>query len=63
MQPYQQRVIDEKAELDDKLIRLTQFIIGDVFKDVAVDEQARLTRQCGIMKEYSDVLGERIANF
>ncbi|HIH4784016.1 TPA: crAss001_48 related protein [Morganella morganii] len=34
MQPHQQRVVDEKAELDDKISKLTAFTGGDIFKSI-----------------------------
>ena len=63
LQPYQQRVVDEKADHDARLSRLTAFIGSDAFASVAPDEQARLERQRVIMLELSTVLGERIAAF
>ncbi len=63
MQPHQQRVVDEKSELDGKLAKLKFFLAGDLFKTVNPDEQKRLTTQAKIMCDYSEILGERIANF
>jgi hypothetical protein len=64
MEPYQQRVVDEKTELDAKREKLTAFIQnGDVFNYLPDDEQRRLERQDRCMTEYSNILGERIANF
>ena len=64
MQDFQQRVVDEKAELDDKLAKLVKFIEGsDIFKTIPEAEQTRLVRQAGFMRQYSDVLKERIAAF
>jgi len=60
MKEYQQRVIDEKKDLDIKIERLIDFISGDVFKQLLLPEQRRLKRQKGIMELYSDVLNERI---
>jgi hypothetical protein len=64
MEPYQQRVIDEKTELDAKLEKLSAFI-GDAnrFNGLHGDERVRLTRQESVMTEYSRILGERIAFF
>jgi hypothetical protein len=61
--PHQQRVIDEKSELDEKLSKLTTFTEGETFTTIPSDEQARLLRQLTIMEDYSGVLGERIAAF
>jgi phosphate uptake regulator len=63
LQPHQQRVVDEKAELDDKLERLYKFFMSAIFEALDEDEKIRLTRQASIMKDYSLILGERIAAF
>lgn len=63
MEPHQQRVIGEKAELDDKIAKLTAFFDTDNFKSLKPDEKNRLQRQCMIMNDYSIVIGERIAAF
>jgi len=64
MQPRQQRVIDEKTELDDKLGKLNTFIVeSPIFQSLPDDEQARLVRQHKVMELYSEVLGERISAF
>lgn len=62
--PHQQRVIDEKTELDDKLTKLKAFIDGTaIFAGLPDDEKERLVRQHSCMTEYSEILGERIAAF
>lgn len=64
MQPHQERVVAEKNELDDKLSKLTKFIeSSDLFKDLVESEKSRLVKQAVAMREYSSILGERIANF
>lgn len=63
MQPYQQRVIDEKNELDEKLTKLRKFLATDQFRILPEDERRRLVRQCEIMGEYSLVLRQRITAF
>lgn len=64
MKPHQQRVVDEKKELDDKIDKLVKFIYGgNVFSDLPEEEQARLMRQHLAMVEYSTILGERIDAF
>ncbi len=61
MLPYQQRVIDEKKELDIKLERLVGFIVSPHFLEVVgLEERRRLTSQAEMMKKYSAILGERI---
>jgi hypothetical protein len=62
--PHQQRVVDEKAELDKKIEALSKFINSSpVFKSLPHDEQGRMEYQLLIMAEYSSILGERIAAF
>ena len=63
MQPHQQRVVDEKRELDEKRENLGQFKNTDIFASLPWQEQERLNTQAHIMTMYSAVLGERISNF
>jgi hypothetical protein len=63
MESYQQRVVDEKADLDGKLERLTAFIGSDKFASVPEPEQWRMRTQKWAMICYSEVLGSRIAAF
>jgi hypothetical protein len=64
MQAHEQRVVDEKQELDNRLEKLLSFIDagkGKIFSGLVDEERQRLTTQARIMKEYSDVLTDRIA--
>jgi hypothetical protein len=64
MQPHQQRVVDEKKELDEKLDKLKAFIeVNPIFKKLPEDERRRLNRQFDVMAEYSGILSQRIAAF
>ena len=64
MQPFQQRVIEEKAELDKKIDNLAEFIQDDViYLDLDEAEQDRMNVQLDLMNDLSSVLGERIAAF
>lgn len=63
MQEYQERVVEEKKELDSKLKRLMVFIRGPIFQTIDAEEQERLTRQSKLMDMYSGVLAERISEF
>ena len=65
MKPHQQRVVDEKAELDARLTKLSAFIGSPEFKNIVTDEleRSRLVRQHDIMQEYSSILAWRIAAF
>lgn len=61
--PYQQRVVDEKAELSDKTDKLEAFICDFTYNGLPPAEQSRLTRQHLIMQLYEQVLSERISSF
>lgn len=64
LQPHQQRVLDEKAALDAKMVQLAAFIASSpIYLTLEQAEQVRLARQYSYMKAYSDVLGERINAF
>ena len=63
MQPHQQRVVDERDQLAEKLTRLNSFIGGDVVKGLPAEERIRLARQAVAMKEYLDILNDRINAF
>jgi hypothetical protein len=61
--PHQQRVLDEKTELDDRSTKLQAFFSNPIFVGLPADEQDRLQKQAIAMQAYSQVLGERIAAF
>lgn len=63
MQPFQQRVVTEKTELDTKIQGLDDFIKKPIFSDVEHSEQRRMLRQLVAMQDYSRILGERIEAF
>jgi hypothetical protein len=60
---FQQRVENEKAELDTKIAALGAFFGTAVFAGLPEAERARMSSQHAAMTEYSRVLGERIAAF
>lgn len=65
-EPYQQRVVTEKDELDLKIDSLKNFIYDDnnkLYAGLSGNEQVRLLNQLEVMKSYSKILGERIAAF
>jgi hypothetical protein len=61
--PHQQRVIEERDDLDGKLTRLTAFFGVPLFHSLPDDERNRLTTQAQHMTAYLRVLNERIAAF
>lgn len=63
MQPHQERVVAEKSELDEKIVKLTSFIGGSIYRTLPEQEQSRLNRQLEAMRLYSNVLTERIDAF
>ena len=62
--PHQQRVLDEKQELDIRITKLDEFIQRNpLFGNLPEAEQARMKRQLDVMHELSSILADRIANF
>ena len=61
--PHQQRVVDERAELVDKITKLDSFVAGSMFSTLVVEEQGRLSKQLEIMRDYATVLQARIDAF
>jgi hypothetical protein len=62
--PYQQRVVDEKVELDKKANALSDFIGNSpIFETLDAAEQERLKEQNDVMWQYSEILGARVAAF
>jgi hypothetical protein len=63
MEPWQERVITEKQELDEKMAKLDAFRRSDEFIRLLREDQELLNDQHTVMEQYSDVLGRRIARF
>lgn len=63
LQPHQQRVVDEKRDLDEKLGKLGTFFETPIFAGLDEEERQRLEHQQAAMQEYSTILDERIAAF
>lgn len=62
--PQQQRVVLDKAGLDERLSELDAFILDNpMYARLPGDEQCRLMKQSQLMAMLSTVLGERIAQF
>ncbi len=62
MQPYQERVIEERDALAEKTIALGVFLNNDTI-GIATAERIRLTRQLTAMREYGFILNDRIDAF
>lgn len=63
MQPHQERVVVEKRELDEKLVKLRTFRFSPVFRTLEPEDRALLEDQYTVMARYSDILTERINRF
>lgn len=63
LQPHQQRVVDEKNELSERLGKLLAFFQTPTFDGLSEAERSRLRNQARFMDGYAAVLEERIAAF
>lgn len=62
MLPYQERVVEEKQELDLKIARLNSFL-SDHPKSLSDVEYVLLAEQLKAMQLYSSILMQRIRHF
>lgn len=60
-EPHQQRVINEKDDLDKKIIALKRFVNSDSINLASEGEQELLKKQLVAMVNYSDILMARIS--
>jgi len=64
MLPHQQRVIDEKTELFDKIEKLEAFIkTNPIFGQMELQDQQLLEEQLKHMNAYWNVLRQRVESF
>ncbi|CAB4211782.1 hypothetical protein UFOVP1419_23 [uncultured Caudovirales phage] len=63
MEPHQERVVAEQSDLSEKWGKLICFIETPDFSKLNGAEQSRLKRQAVIMRDYIEVLNERIGSF
>ena len=61
--PYQVRVVTEKADLDERLTKLSDFLPTPACFDLPFEDRCLLVRQEKAMKQLSAILGERIGRF
>lgn len=61
--PFQQRVVEEKADLDGRLVRLQAFLATPAFASMAGRDRQLLALQERLMIDLSAVLLERIERF
>jgi hypothetical protein len=64
MAPHQERVVQEKDELTEKVKKLGEFILDNpIYTSLEEGERVRLNEQHYHMCCYLDILNERIKNF
>lgn len=63
MEAWQERVVQEKKELDAKIEKLFDFMCSAGYCDTTFEQRDLLRRQWSHMSDYSKILGERIAAF
>ena len=63
LQPHQQRVVEERTELIEKITKLHAFFNTEIFDSLQEKDQNLLEKQVQLMMNYSDVLLERINRF
>lgn len=61
--PHQQRVVEERDELADRLQKLTAFLDTPTFDALPKAERHRLAQQQAVMRHLAAVLKERIEAF
>lgn len=60
MDNFKTRLIDEKAQLDEKIKKLNDFFDSETFKTLPAEQQRLLNIQYMVMGTYSHILFERI---
>lgn len=63
LQPHEQRVVDERNELNEKITKLHDFFKNPIFQKLPEEDKNLLNEQSEIMMNYSDVLLKRINRF
>ena len=63
MQPHEQRVVDERNELEGKINKIWEFIGGDIWQSLNKVDQDLLAIQHNAMTAYSATLSARISRF
>lgn len=63
LEPHQQRVVEEKDELDERIKKLDVFLRSSIYLNLPTPERSRLSMQRYHMGAYSEILGQRIDAF
>lgn len=60
METFIQRIVDEKAELDERAGKLGDFVKSEKFHSLDSEMQSLMVKQYDVMKRYSVILGKRL---
>lgn len=60
MEDFKKRLLIEKEELDDKRIKLRNFLQTEKFNSLDIKNRNLLIKQFKVMTEYSNILKKRI---
>lgn len=64
LQPFQQRVVTEKEQLDEKFCKLADFVqSAPAFRQLDEANRELLKQQQAVMAQYSEILAARIKLF
>lgn len=63
LQPHQQRVVDERFDVSNKAVKLSEFIQGELFQTLSKRQQYLLKKQLWAMDLYVETLDLRISDF
>ena len=63
LQPWQERVVEEKEQLAERLEKLNAFLVSQACLSLPFEERCLLARQALTMTQYLDILLDRIARF
>lgn len=63
MLPHQQRVVEELEQLNDKIEKLTSFMLGNIYISLPAVDQGLLMVQIRCMRLYAETLSDRISRF
>lgn len=63
MSAHQDRVLQEKADLSEKIVKLTAFMVTEVFHQLPEEDRKLLREQWELMMKYEWVLAQRIKRF
>lgn len=63
LEPFQERVLAERQELDERRYKLNVFILSQVFASLDSHDRSLLREQALAMTAYSEALAARIERF